>query len=76
MYVGDNNQTYPLIRGWAAAGGQQGNYVLNPTVAASFGVALDYGKRPLNEFVPAVLTWRLLPKRIGTHALHRPSVCR
>ena len=58
MYVGDNNQTYPLIRGWAAAGGQKGNYVLNPTVAASFGVAVDYANRPLNQYVPAVLTWR------------------
>jgi prepilin-type N-terminal cleavage/methylation domain-containing protein/prepilin-type processing-associated H-X9-DG protein len=58
MYVNDNNQTYPVIRGWGAAGGQQGNYALEASVAESFGVAVDYASRPLNQYVPAVLTWQ------------------
>jgi len=58
MYVDDNTQTYPVIRGWGAAGGQAGNYALNASVAYAFGVAVDYTNRPLNRYVPAVLTWR------------------
>ena len=57
MYVDDYNQTYPIIRGWGAAGGQQGNYTLNASVAYSFGAAVDYTNRPLNKYVPAAQTW-------------------
>jgi prepilin-type processing-associated H-X9-DG protein len=57
MYVDDYNQTYPLIRGWGGAGGQQGNYTLMAYVAYAFGVTNDYTNRPLNKYVPAVLTW-------------------
>ena len=58
MYVDDNSQTYPVIRGWGAVGGQPGNYTLNAGIAYSFGVAVAYTNRPLNKYVPAVLTWR------------------
>ena len=57
MYVDDNSQTYPAIRGWGAAGGQQGNYTVSASVAYAFGVAVTYANRPLNKYVPAVLTW-------------------
>ena len=57
MYVQDNNDSYPLIRGWAATGGQKGTYTLNPAVADSFGVYIDYTNRPLNRYVSAVETW-------------------
>jgi prepilin-type N-terminal cleavage/methylation domain-containing protein len=58
MYVDDNNQSYPFIRGWGAMGGQMGTYNLDAFVALSAGVATDYTNRPLNKYVPAVLTWR------------------
>jgi prepilin-type N-terminal cleavage/methylation domain-containing protein len=58
MYADDNRQTYPFIRGWGAAGGQQGNYTLDAGVGESFGVTNTYNTRPLNTYVPAVLTWR------------------
>jgi prepilin-type N-terminal cleavage/methylation domain-containing protein len=58
MYVDDNNQSYPFIRGWGAAGGQKGNYAFDGSVAFSIGVTTDYTNRPLNSYVPAVLTWR------------------
>jgi prepilin-type N-terminal cleavage/methylation domain-containing protein/prepilin-type processing-associated H-X9-DG protein len=58
MYVDDNTQTYPVIRGWGAAGGQQGNYAVNASVAYAFGVEVDYTNRPLNRYVPAVLAWQ------------------
>jgi prepilin-type N-terminal cleavage/methylation domain-containing protein/prepilin-type processing-associated H-X9-DG protein len=57
MYVDDNGQTYPVIRGWGAAGGQKGNYTLMPSVAYAFGVEVDYTNRPLNKYVPAALAW-------------------
>jgi prepilin-type N-terminal cleavage/methylation domain-containing protein/prepilin-type processing-associated H-X9-DG protein len=59
MYVNDNNDSYPWIRGWAAAGGQKGDYT--PTtayVAESFGTTNDYTNRVLNTYVPTVSTWR------------------
>lgn len=57
MYVHDNADSYPLIRGWGAAGGQKGTYTLNPAVSDSFGVYVDYTNRPLNRYVTAVQTW-------------------
>ncbi|HZM02691.1 MAG TPA: prepilin-type N-terminal cleavage/methylation domain-containing protein [Candidatus Saccharimonadales bacterium] len=57
MYVDDYNQSYPFIRGWGAAGGQQGNYTLSGSVAYAFGAAVTYASRPLNKYVPAALTW-------------------
>ncbi len=57
MYVDDNIQSYPVMRGWGGAGGQAGTYNLDPSVAASFGVNVDYTNRPLNKYVPAVKTW-------------------
>src|SRR5215471_14545138 len=54
MYVQDNNDWYPIMRGWAAAGGQRGTYSLDAGVAASFGVSVDYTNRPLNKYVPTV----------------------
>ncbi|HEX4122281.1 MAG TPA: type II secretion system protein [Verrucomicrobiae bacterium] len=57
MYVDDNNQSYPYIRGWGAAGGQKGNYTLDAFVAYSVGVTNDYTNRPLNHYVSSVLTW-------------------
>jgi prepilin-type N-terminal cleavage/methylation domain-containing protein len=57
MYVDDSRQMYPYIRGWGAAGGQEGNYTFSASVAYSFGVAVTYVNRPLNRYVPAVLTW-------------------
>lgn len=58
MYVHDNNDTFPLIRGWAAAGGNKGVYTGSGLVADSFGVFVDYTNRPLNQYVPARETWR------------------
>jgi prepilin-type processing-associated H-X9-DG protein len=58
MYVDDNNETYPFIRGWGAAGGQRGNYAVIAAVANSFGVSVDYTNRPLNKYVQAVNTWQ------------------
>ncbi|MGH7951066.1 MAG: prepilin-type N-terminal cleavage/methylation domain-containing protein [Limisphaerales bacterium] len=57
MYVNDNNDFYPLTRGWAGAGGQKGDYSLDAGVAASTGVSTDYTNRPLNKYVPEVKTW-------------------
>jgi prepilin-type N-terminal cleavage/methylation domain-containing protein/prepilin-type processing-associated H-X9-DG protein len=58
MYVGDNNDSYPWIRGWGAAGGQKGAYTLEASVAESFGVTNDYTVRPLNKYVPAATAWQ------------------
>ncbi len=59
MYVQDNADVYPLIRGWGGAGGQRGK--LTPTTAwleAPFGTAVDATNRPLNKYASAVETWR------------------
>jgi prepilin-type N-terminal cleavage/methylation domain-containing protein/prepilin-type processing-associated H-X9-DG protein len=58
MYVSDNADTYPRIRGWGAAGGQQGTFSLDASVGASFGITNDYNNRPLNKYVPAVNAWQ------------------
>ena len=58
MYVQDNNDWYPIMRGWAAAGGQKGTYSLDAAVADSFGVYVDYTNRPLNRYVPTREAWR------------------
>jgi prepilin-type N-terminal cleavage/methylation domain-containing protein/prepilin-type processing-associated H-X9-DG protein len=57
MYVDDNNQTYPVMRGWGAAGGQMGTYKLDASVAFSFGTQQDYTNRPLNKYVANVSAW-------------------
>src|ERR1017187_1135664 len=59
MYVQDNGDVYPTIRGWGAAGGQRGT----PTAITSwldvpFGISVDATNRPLNRYVPAIGTWR------------------
>jgi prepilin-type N-terminal cleavage/methylation domain-containing protein/prepilin-type processing-associated H-X9-DG protein len=59
MYAQDNADTYPLIRGWGAFGGQRGT----PTSATAwldpyFGILVDPTNRPLNKYVPALQTWR------------------
>jgi prepilin-type N-terminal cleavage/methylation domain-containing protein/prepilin-type processing-associated H-X9-DG protein len=58
MYVQDNNESYPIIRGWGATGGQKGSYSIDAGVGDSFGVSVDYTNRPLNKYVPARETWR------------------
>src|SRR5437667_5246275 len=50
MYVQDNNEWYPIIRGWGATGGQKGSYTLDPGIGDSFGVSVDYTNRPLNKY--------------------------
>jgi prepilin-type N-terminal cleavage/methylation domain-containing protein/prepilin-type processing-associated H-X9-DG protein len=57
MYSQDNSELYPIIRGWAASGGQKGSYTLDPGVGSSFGVSVDYTNRPLNRYVPAREAW-------------------
>ncbi|WP_343123221.1 type II secretion system protein [Pedosphaera parvula] len=57
MYADDNNESFPIMRGWAAAGGQRGTYSLDPSVAASFGTQQDYTNRPLNKYVPSAMAW-------------------
>jgi prepilin-type N-terminal cleavage/methylation domain-containing protein len=59
MYVQDNGDIYPYIRGWGAAGGQRGT----PTTTTvwldpSFGCTVDPTNRPLNRYVPALNSWR------------------
>ena len=59
MYVQDNLDSYPLIRGWGAVGGQRGK----PTVTTTwldpyFGISVDVTNRPLSRYVPAVETWK------------------
>lgn len=58
MYASDNYESYPRIRGWAAAGGQRGNYTLDSGVADAFGITNDYSNRVLNRYTPAASTWR------------------
>jgi prepilin-type N-terminal cleavage/methylation domain-containing protein/prepilin-type processing-associated H-X9-DG protein len=57
MYVSDNNDSYPLIRGWGAAGGQRGTYSLEGSVEDSFGVIETFADRPLNKYVATINTW-------------------
>jgi prepilin-type N-terminal cleavage/methylation domain-containing protein/prepilin-type processing-associated H-X9-DG protein len=57
MYVSDSSDIYPVMRGWAGAGGLKGSYTLDAGVAYSFGVSQDYASRPLNKYVPAVEAW-------------------
>jgi len=58
MYVNDNSDSYPYIRGWAAAGGQLGNLTLSSSVAVAFGVTNDYTNRILNSYVPNASIWQ------------------
>ncbi len=58
MYVHDSNDTFPLIRGWAAAGGMAGTFPGSGAVADSFGAFVDYTNRPLNQYAPTRETWR------------------
>jgi prepilin-type N-terminal cleavage/methylation domain-containing protein/prepilin-type processing-associated H-X9-DG protein len=60
MYVDDNKQIYPYIRGWGGAGGQLGNYVdsVTPGVVAAFGVTNTFTNRPLNVYVPNATAWQ------------------
>jgi prepilin-type N-terminal cleavage/methylation domain-containing protein/prepilin-type processing-associated H-X9-DG protein len=58
MYAQDNNEFYPVMRGWGGAGGQRGTYTRDAGVADSFGVQVDYTNRPLNRYVPTRETWR------------------
>ena|ERR1022692_355859 len=57
MYVDDNAQSYPIMRGWGAAGGQQGTNKLDPSVNYSFGIQTDYAHRPLNIYLKTVSVW-------------------
>src|SRR6202030_4592380 len=55
-YVNDNNDSYPIIRGWAATGGQKGTntpaFVVGP-----FGTDQDPTNRPLDRYVSALESW-------------------
>ncbi len=58
MYVHDNNDTYPRIRGWGGAGGQRGTPTpITAWLVPYFGIDMDYTNRPLNQYVPARETW-------------------
>ena len=41
LYAEDHNDSYPIMRGWGATGGQKGNYSLDAGVAYSFGSTLQ-----------------------------------
>lgn len=59
MYVQDNVDGYPTIRGWGAAGGQRGTPTATTAwLDAPFGISVDPTNRPLNIYVPAIATWR------------------
>ena len=61
MYVQDNRDVYPVIRGWGAAGGQRGTPTATTAwLDAPFGISVDPTNRPLNIYVPAIATWRCL----------------
>jgi len=72
MYVQDNSEWYPIIRGWGATGGQKGSYTLDLGVADSFGVSVDYTNRPLNTYVSARNV--ALPVRQGRLQLWRETL--
>jgi len=57
MYVDDNHDTYPAMRGWGAAGGKKGTYSRDAAVSNSFGVYVDATNRPLNRYVASLETW-------------------
>jgi prepilin-type N-terminal cleavage/methylation domain-containing protein len=57
MYANDNNDWFPMLRGWAASGGQSGTFSLDPGVADSFGVHEGFANRPLNRYVSNIETW-------------------
>ena len=61
MYVQDNNDAYPVQRGWAAAGGQRGKQVegskVPPGIRPQLGADEWPTNRPINPFVPNVETW-------------------
>lgn len=58
MYTHDNKDWYPWMRGWDAAGGQQGNYTGQAFVAESFGTSTAASARPLNTYVPTLTVWQ------------------
>lgn len=59
IYVQDNNDVYPLIRGWGGAGGQRGAPTAQTAwLSPYFGISVDYTNRPLNRYVANVETWR------------------
>ena len=59
MYVQENNEVYPLIRGWGGAGGHRGTPTpITAPYDNAFGISVDQTNRPLNAFVPAIETWR------------------
>ena len=51
LYSDDNNDFYPAAKGWAAAGGAQGNPKVAVDVATSFGAREAATNRPLNRYV-------------------------
>lgn len=62
MYVQDNNDTYPDIKGWGAAGGNTYSNVPNAQPLSTyalqyFGVFVKPEDRPLNRYVSNVKTW-------------------
>ena len=54
LYVEDNNDFYPIQKGWVAGGGKVGTYKKDAGVADSFGVTVPETNRPLNRYVQAV----------------------
>lgn len=58
MYSEDHNGFYTLQFGWAAAGGQRGNYTGNPSAIESFGVNIPESARPLNQYARNVQLFR------------------
>lgn len=58
MYSQDNNDFYPLIRGWGGFGGQKGTPTTTTmVVAAAFGALVLPASRPLNLYAPSVQSW-------------------
>ena len=58
MYVNENNESYPRIRGWGAAGGQRGTNTLPQNIKDAFGTDEDKTNRPLDVYVTSVDSWR------------------
>jgi prepilin-type N-terminal cleavage/methylation domain-containing protein len=62
MYVQDNNDTYPDIRGWGAAGGNMFSNIPNAQPLSGyalqyFGVFVKPNDRPLNRYVSNPRAW-------------------